>query len=230
MWYRQYVSMHTAGMSVNPQNRGQARSSSAASRTGDSTATRTALLKAARQLFGEQGYAATSVEEVVAAAGVTKGALYHHFGDKADLFRAVYEQVKREVTEAVVEVYNWPDPWESLTVGCRNWIDAHLDPAVRRIVLQDARAVLGWETLRDLENRYGAVALRGALRKSMTAGGLEATPLRPLALMLIGALAEACLYVADADDPVAARAEVDGIINRILTSFRPGATADSAAG
>src|SRR4051812_28795223 len=157
----------------------------------DSAATKAALLRAARRLFGEQGYAATSVDEIVAAAGVTKGALYHHFGDKADLFRAVYEQVKSEVTEQVVEVYLWPDPWESITVGARKWMDAHLDPAVRRIVLQDARAVLPWETLRDLENRFGAVALRGAMRKSRTAGGFADAPLRPLALMLIGALGEA---------------------------------------
>src|SRR5436190_5322191 len=125
-------------------------------------ATRAALLRVARELFGEQGYAATSVEEIVATAGVTKGALYHHFGDKADLFKAVFQEVKREVSDRVVEVYNRPDPWESLTEGCSIWIDAHLDPSIRRIVLADARAVLGWETLRDLESQYGAVALRGA--------------------------------------------------------------------
>ena len=193
---------------------------SGVSRSTDPAATRTALLDAARTLFGEQGYAATSVDEIVAAAGVTKGALYHHFGDKADLFRAVYEQVKSEVTEQVVEVYNWPDPWDSITVGARKWIDAHLDPAVQRIVLQDARAVLSWETLRDLENRFGAVALRGAMRKSRTAGGFTDAPLRPLALMLIGALGEACLYVADAEDPDAARTEVEQILNQMLEAFR----------
>ena len=191
-----------------------------AARASEPATTRAALLGAARQLFGEQGYVATSVDEIVAAAGVTKGALYHHFGDKADLFRAVYEQVKSEVTEQVVEVYNWPDPWESITVGASKWIDAHLDPAVRRIVLQDARAVLPWETLRDLENRFGAVALRGAMRKSRTAGGFSEAPLRPLALMLIGALGEACLYVADAPDAEAARAEVDQILNQMLEAFR----------
>jgi AcrR family transcriptional regulator len=192
----------------------------ATARANEAAATRAALLSAARELFGQQGYAATSVDEIVAAAGVTKGALYHHFGDKADLFRAVYEQVKSEVTEQVVEVYNWPDPWESITVGAQKWLDAHLDPAVRRIVLQDARAVLAWETLRDLENRFGAVALRGAMRKSRTAGGFADAPLRPLALMLIGALGDACLYVADAPDPEAARAEVDPVLNQMLEAFR----------
>lgn len=194
--------------------------SAGSSRASDAAATRAELLRVARQLFGEQGYAATSLDEIVAGAGVTKGALYHHFGDKADLFRAVYEQVKSEVTEQVVEVYLWPDPWESITVGASKWIDAHLDPAVRRIVLQDARAVLSWDTLRDLENRFGAVALRGAMRKSRTAGEFIDAPLRPLALMLIGALGEACLYVADADDPVAARAEVEQVVNQMLKAFR----------
>jgi AcrR family transcriptional regulator len=179
------------------------------------------LLSAARHLFGEQGYAATSVDDIVTSAGVTKGALYHHFGDKADLFRAVYEQVKREVSDEVVEVFNRPDPWESIIVGCTIWIDAHLDPAVRRIVLQDARSVLDWDTLRDLENRFGVTALRGALRKAMTAGALEQQPLRPLSLLLLGALSEGCAYVVDAADPTAARAEVIALVTRLLRSLGP---------
>jgi AcrR family transcriptional regulator len=189
-------------------------------RVAQGDVTRAALLAAARDLFGAQGYAATSTEEVVAAAGVTKGALYHHFTGKEDLFRAVFEQVQREVSDKAVVEFLRPDSWGALLDGCGLWIDAHLDPAVQRIALREARAVLGWDDVRAIENRFGAVALRGALRKAMHAGVLEHQPLRPLALLLIGALGEACQYVADADDPEAARAEVGSLITRLLSGFR----------
>jgi AcrR family transcriptional regulator len=183
-------------------------------------ATRAALLEAARRLFGERGYAATSTEDVVAAAGVTKGALYHHFGGKPDLFQAVFEQVKHEISDRVAEVFMVPDAWTALAGGCQALVDAQLDPAVRQIVLNDARSVLGWETVREVDNRFGAVALRGALRKAMVAGVIERAPLRPLALLLSGALSEACFYVSDADDPAAARDEVRGLVGEILEAFR----------
>jgi AcrR family transcriptional regulator len=183
-------------------------------------ATRAALLNAARQLFGEQGYAATSTEDIVATAGVTKGALYHHFGGKQELFAVVLEQVLHEVSDAVVAIFNQPDPWRDIVDGCAAWIDAHRDPAVRRIVLTDARSVLDEEVVRGIENRFAVVALRGALRKNMTAGVLDQEPLRPLALMLIGALREACLYVAGAEDQAAARDEAVALVTRMLSSFR----------
>jgi AcrR family transcriptional regulator len=196
-------------------------------RVAQGDATRTALIGAARQLFGESGYGDTSTDEIVAAAGVTKGALYHHFGGKEDLFRAVVEQVQHEVSDHAVAEFLAPDSWQALVRGCTLWIDAHLDPAVRRIVLQDARAVLAWEDVRTIENRYGAVALRGALRKAVHAGVIANQPLRPLALLLLGALSEACLYIADADDPDAARAECLELITQMLTAFRVPASTHS---
>lgn len=185
---------------------------------GDTT--RAALIASARELFGERGYVETSVDEVVARAGVTKGAVYHHFEGKEGLFIAVFEQVYREVTDQAAAAFLGPDSWQALLDGCALWIDAHLDPAVRRIVLQDARAVIDWEELRSIENRFGAVALRGALRKSMHAGVLERQPLRPLALLLAGALSEGCLYIADAEVPADARTEVLALITRMLAAFR----------
>ena len=98
---------------------------------------------------------------------MTKGALYHHFQGKEDLFAAVYEEVQREVSDQVVAEFLRPDPWEALVQGCELWIDANLDPVVQRIVMRDARAVLGWDTVRDVEARYGAVPLRGVLRRAM---------------------------------------------------------------
>jgi AcrR family transcriptional regulator len=160
------------------------------------------------------------VDDIVAEAGMTKGAVYHHFEGKEGLFRAVFEQVHREVTDQAAAEFLGPDPWQALLDGCRLWVDAHLDPAVRRIALEDARSVLGWDVVRDIENRFGAVALRGALRRAMHAGVLERQPLRPLALLLIGALGEACLYIAEAEDPVLARAEVRELVTRMLAAFR----------
>jgi AcrR family transcriptional regulator len=185
---------------------------------GDST--RESLVTAARALFGEQGYVDTSNDEIVAKAGVTKGALYHHFHSKEQLFRAVFEQVQREVTDKAVAQFNEPDSWDALVQGCALWIEAHLDPAVRRISLHDSRAVLGWEDVREIENRFGTVALRGALRKAMHAGVIEQRPLRPFALVLLGALREGCLYIGDAEDPLEAKGEVIDLVTVMLSAFR----------
>jgi AcrR family transcriptional regulator len=189
-------------------------------RVAQGALTRTALVGAARELFGTQGYVDTSNDEIVARAGLTKGALYHHFKGKEDLFRVVFEQVQHEVTDQAVAEFLLPDSWEALVRGCTLWIDAHLDPAVRRIVLHDPRAVLGWEVVREIENKFGTVALRGALRKAMVAGVIERRPLRPLSLLLLGALREGCLYIADAEDPTAARDEVIELFTDMLSTFR----------
>jgi AcrR family transcriptional regulator len=189
-------------------------------REAQGDATRMALLAAAREMFGESGYAATSIEEVAARAGVTKGAVYHHFGGKATLFQEVYEQVMHEVSDRVVSVFLDPDHWRAVTEGCQLMIDSQLDPAVRRIALHDARSVLSWDVVHLIESRYGAVGIRGALRKAMHGGVIEVQPLRPLALLLAGAISEACFYVADADDPIVAREEVGRLIVRILEGLR----------
>lgn len=184
-------------------------------------ATRQALLHAARALFGEQGYAATSLDEVAHAAKVTKGALYHHYNGKQELFAAVYEQVKREVSERAATVFLAPDPWEDLYAGCRAMLDAHLDPPVRRILLHDAQSVLDADTIRRVENRYGAVVLRGALRRAIRAGVVQPLPLKTLALMLTGAIIEGCMIIADAEDPTQAREDVGNVLTSLLQGLRP---------
>jgi AcrR family transcriptional regulator len=193
-------------------------------------ATRLALPSAARELFADQGYAATSIEDVAARAGVTKGAVYHHFGGKSELFQDVYEQVMREVSDQVVSRFNEPDHWIALTSGCQLMIDAQLDPAVRRIALHDARSVLSWDVVHLIKSRYGAVGIRGALRKAMHGGVIEPQPLRPLALLLAGALSEACFYVADADDPTQAREEVGRLVVRILQGLKTNSESRVAGG
>ena len=202
----------------------QPRATSRATKGADTRAT---LIAVARQLFGARGFADTSLDDVVAEAGVTKGALYHHFRGKEDLFAAVYEVVQRDVSDRVVTEFLRPDPWEALQVGCELWIEAHLDPAVQRIVMRDARSALGWETVRDVEARYSAVSLRGVLRRAVRVGIIEPLPLRPLALVLSGALTEACFYVADAEDRDAARAEISALVTRLLVGLlrQPGPAA-----
>jgi len=211
--YRWYGSMHTLSMEVKTLIGKDKREAQ-----GD--ATRLALVGAARELFGERGYAATSIEEVAARAGVTKGAVYHHFGGKANLFQEVYEEVMREVSDQVVSVFLEPDHWTALAAGCQLMIDAQIDPAVRRIALHDARSVLSYDVLHMIESRYGAVGIRGALRKAMHGGVIERQPLRPLALLLSGALSAACFYVADAEDPAQAREEVGRLMVRILEGLK----------
>jgi len=200
--------IHTDGTNVNKK-------------IAQGVATRASLLVAGRKLFGAAGFGDTSIEDIAASAGVTKGALYHHFAGKDALFQAVYEQVKREITDQVAPSFVEPAPWDAVVAGCQATLDAHLDPEVRRIVLFDGRAVLGWEIAREIESRYGAIVLRGALRSAMNAGEIERQPLVPLAQMLNGALTEACVLIADSDDTDNARAEVGAVVLRILEGLRP---------
>ena len=191
-------------------------------RVAQGEATRHALLGGARALFGSQGYAETSLDEIVLAAGVTKGALYHHFSGKEELFRAVFQSVKEELSRVVVEAQMDPDPWTSLLAGCRTFIEAHTDPGVQRIVLLDARAVLSWEAWHEVDSQYGTVILRSVLRRAVNHGLIEPHPLNSLATILSGGLTEACMLVANAADPAAARVEAIEIIERLLQGLRVG--------
>jgi AcrR family transcriptional regulator len=182
--------------------------------------TRRALLRAARTLFGEQGYAATSLDEVARAAKVTKGALYHHYNGKQELFGAVYEQVKREVSERAATAFLEPDPWAALCAGCQAMLDAHLDPSVQRVLLHDAQAVLDADTIRRVENRYGAVVLRGALRRGVNNGVLQSLHLRTMAQMLNGAIADGCILIAEAPDRASTHRQVTRSIEQLLEGLR----------
>jgi AcrR family transcriptional regulator len=186
-----------------------------------SEATRTALIDAARALFSERGYAAVSTEEIVQAAGVTRGALYHHFKDKQDLFTAVVEGVEQQTLERVAAAaVAETDPWEQQRVAVGAFLDTCLDPAVQRIVLTDAPSVLGLAAWREIEARYGLALVRAGLQMVMDAGLIEEQPIEPLAHMLLGAMAEAGLLIAHAEDAVAARQEVGDSLDRILGGLR----------
>lgn len=186
-------------------------------KAAQSVATRAALVAIARERFGARGYAAVGTEEIVRAAGVTRGALYHHFAGKEDLFAAVYEQVEMAIVQGVGELAaDAADPGEALRLGAGAFLDSCLDPAVQRIVLIDAPAVLGYERWREIAERYGLGIIEATLAAAVEAGQLEPQPLKPLAHMLLGALDEAGLLVARAEDVVAARAEVGAAVDRLL--------------
>lgn len=185
-------------------------------------ATRAALVHAARELFGERGFAWVGTPEVVARAGVSRGALYHQFADKTDLFAAVFEQVEAELAGRIAQHIadaGAADPVAALQVGVGAWFDACAEPEVQRIVLLDAPAVLGWERFREIGLRYGVGLVEGTLTAAMDAGQLARRPVRPLAHVLIGALDEGALYVTRAEDPVAARAEVEATLVALLSGL-----------
>ena len=182
-----------------------------------SETTRAALMGAARRLFTEKGYASTNREEIAAGAGVTRGALYHHFASKEALFRAVVEELEEEMTANVATVaMQGADAAAELRLGCLAFLDACLDPAVRRIVLLDAPAVLGWDQWREIDARYGLALLTHGVQAVMDAGLVAPGPTSPLAHMLLGALNEAALLVATAKRPKAARAEVGRTVEQVL--------------
>jgi AcrR family transcriptional regulator len=180
-------------------------------------ATRRALLDAGRELFAERGFANTPREDVVERAGVTRGALHHHFGRKEALFKAVFEDLEEEIgTRVMAAAVTGADPMAQLRLGCQAFLDAALDPAVQRIVLLDAPAVLGWEGWREVEARHGLGLVTESLRAVMAAGQIDEQPVEPLAHVLLAALNEAALLVASADDHDATRRTVGATIDRLL--------------
>src|SRR3954451_21206116 len=159
-----------------------------------SESTRAALIAAARELFAESGYAGIGTEEIVRAAGLTRGALYHHFAGKKELFRALYEESEAELVQSLgAGAMSARDPVEALRGGAAAWLDACEDPAVQQIVLLDAPSVLGWEEWREIGLKYGFGLVEETLKAAMEAGLVEAQPSRPLAHLVLGAIDEAAL-------------------------------------
>jgi AcrR family transcriptional regulator len=182
-----------------------------------SASTRTKLLRAARVLFARKGYAGVGTEEIARRAGVTRGALYHQFPAKEDLFLAVYEQVERELTEGVDGLLGEvASPLAAMRAGIRAFLEACRAPEVQRIVLIDGPAVLGWARWREVAERYGLGLMEAVIRGAVDAGEIAPIAVEPLAHLLMGALDEAALMVArdpDATDSVAATFErlIDGL-------------------
>jgi AcrR family transcriptional regulator len=183
-------------------------------------ATRAALVAAGRKLFASHGYAHVSAEALVRAAGLSRGALYHQFGGKRELFAAVLEAVEQETVERIAQLLaGVADAREALIAGVDAWLEACADPEVEQIVLVDGPSVLGWEEFRALSMRHGLGVVEAVLGAAVEGGFLPAQPLRPLAHVLGGALDEAALYVARAEDQVAARAEMSRVLRDLVSAL-----------
>jgi AcrR family transcriptional regulator len=179
-------------------------------------ATTAALVDAARELFARDGYDATSLDAVAARAKMTKGAVYHHFDGKRQLFEAVFTREVQQLATPLVEAYaRKKDPWEAFKAGCGAFLDECLDPDLQRIVLLDALAAIGWEQVRRLEGPLLDMMQLG-ISQAAEAGRIAPRPPAPLAHFLYGALCETAMIVARADDQKAAHRQAVTEINRIL--------------
>ncbi len=184
--------------------------------------TREALIAAARPLFAEHGFADVALETIVRAAGVTRGALYHHFADKTDLFAAVFERVEAEVAARMGEALaasNTTDPIEVMRLGADFWLDVCSDPEVQRITLVDAPAVLGWQRWTEIGDRYNTGLVRELLANAVETGRIPPQPVDATTLTLLGAMREMTLYVARAEDHERARAEAGAVVDRLIRAL-----------
>jgi AcrR family transcriptional regulator len=187
-------------------------------------ATRRALLDAARSLFAERGYHGTAAEEIVRRAGLTRGALYHHFEDKKDLFRAVVDEMEGEIDEEIEEAERAQSGLpEAVMAGYRAFIDAVLDPEMRRTFFLDGPSVLGWEW-HQIDARHAVGKIEEGLEALIAEGFMEPQPIKAMARLINGVLLEAAFFVATSEDPQAARDEVWDAMERLLgglMNYRP---------
>ncbi|HEY6652725.1 MAG TPA: TetR/AcrR family transcriptional regulator [Solirubrobacterales bacterium] len=192
-------------------------------REAEAQATRDALVQAALELFTKRSYAGVGTEEIVTRAKVTRGALYHHFTDKRDLFRAAFERVEGELMERIgARMEATDDPWELMLAGMRSFLDACEEPAVKQIALTDAPSVLGWQEWREIDNRHGLGLTRVALQGAVDAGVLRPIAVEPMAHLFVAALSEAAFVTAYSDQPRKARAEVEQALIQLIEGLRAG--------
>ncbi len=192
-----------------------------------SAATTRLLTDAGRELFATRGFAATGTEDLVHAAGVTRGALYHHFADKRALFRAVLDAVQAEVGDEVeAAAAPFDDPWRQLDAGCAAFLRAATDPLRQRIMLVDGPAVLGWDEWRAMDSQYSLRSLKQVLRILVGGAVIADQPVDPLAHLLSGAMNEAALWVAQSAEPSRALEEATSALGLLLSGLRLRTDAD----
>lgn len=183
--------------------------------------TRRDLIDAGRILFVEKGYFNTSIGELVSASGVgTRGAFYHHFKDKAELFRAVFEEVERDLTlRSLASPPRGADSWERLSAGLHGFLESALEPEVQRVMLLDGPVVLGWQTLRAIQEDNSIALINEMVREAIAEGAIEDQPVGELTHMVVAALEEGALLVAHAAKPGTARRRAAKVLERLLLSF-----------
>jgi AcrR family transcriptional regulator len=189
-------------------------------------ATRAAIVAAARELFGEHGYDGTSIDAILRATGMARGALYHHFPNKEALFDAVLDAEIAAVAKASANAARAAgDPVESLRAGCSSWLRSALDPAVQRITLIDSPAVVGWSRWRELDELHTLGGLRSNIRHIARDGRIPADQVDLIANMLLAAVSEAALLIAKAEHPRTALktglAALDTLIDRLFATPNP---------
>ncbi len=185
-------------------------------------ATRALLIAAGRKLFADKGFADVSTQAIVTAAGVTRGARYHQFDDKAALFEAVYEEVERELVADIarqITADQPSDPLAAMRSGARLFLDRCSAPDVQRIVLIDAPAVLGWDRWRAVGVKYGLGVIEGMLAHAIAEGAIPEQPVRPTAHVILGALDEAALFVSRATNQDQARNEMNAVCDRLISGI-----------
>lgn len=190
-----------------------------------SAATREALITGARKLWGLRGYAEVGTPEIATEAGVTRGAMYHQFADKAALFRDVVEVVEQDVMArmaTLVAATGAATPADAIRAAVDAWLEVSGDPEVRQLILLDAPVVLGWAGFRDVAQRYSLGMTEQLITEAIRAGQLARQPVRPLAQVLIGALDEAAMFIATADDPKRARRETRQVLRRLIDGMLNG--------
>jgi AcrR family transcriptional regulator len=190
-------------------------------RAAQGRATRGQLVEVATRLFAEHGYEGTSIEAVLAAAGVSRGALYHHFAGKEALFRAVIDALNERITVEITEVISGvTDPVDAIRIGARAWIDLAGDPVIQQVMLVDAPSVLGWEQWRAMDEGRTVGAMRAMLQAVSDTGRLPAELVELFAPMILAALDEAVMVIARAPDSRVALAEghqaVEAFLDRLL--------------
>jgi AcrR family transcriptional regulator len=183
-------------------------------------ATTTALVDAARELFAQDGYAATSLDAVAAKARVTKGAVYHHFQGKQQLFEAVFAREVDRLCTVMPAVYaSKRDPWDAFEACCRAFLEECLEPGLQRIMLLDALAAMGWEGVRRLEAPMMEL-MEVAIARAVEAGRIAPRPAAPLAVFLYGALCETSMNVARAHNQKAAHRRALTELSHVLHGLR----------
>ena len=178
------------------------------------------LMAAARPLFRTQGYAQTSVDDITRAAGLTKGAFYHHFADKKAIFHAVFEEGERQLQADIKAACAQLDPWSMLRSGCLAFLDLTLEPGTQRLLLREGPSVLGWDAWRNVCTRYSLGMISRAIRAAMKAGQIRERPAEPVAAAIYGALTETARYMAQLDEPAAALPAVRDEILLMLEALR----------
>src|SRR5215472_18888016 len=180
------------------------------------------MIIAARRLFGDEGFAAVSAERVAREAGMTRGAMYHQFADKVGLFAAVLDEVEAEIAQRVAGVVAGFDPADTtgmLVAGAGAWLDASAEPDLQRIVLLDGPSVLGWDRWREICLRHTVGLIASLLQDGIDRGSLAPQPVQALTHVLVGAVDEAALYIAQAGDGAAARADMDLVLRRLTLAL-----------